>query len=193
MSPDLPLFRLVLGHEWDKLPLPLRRLHSVAGRQSFEGMASVQAGANLFAGLVRRIIGFPAAGASVPVRVTIERRGDTERWTREFGAQKFQSVLGATEDGARGELNERFGALRFRMRLSVDPHGLSMQVLRAEWFGIPLPGWLTPGSEAREFSDEQGRFHFDVAVGLRGIGQVVHYRGWLDMDNGAVSDAAGLR
>lgn len=44
-------------------------------------------------------------------------------------------------------------------------------------FGLPLPLWLAPKSEAREWADGD-QFCFDVPIALPGIA-VVHYRGWL--------------
>ncbi len=74
---------------------------------------------------------------------------------------------------------ERFGMLSFRIALPVTEQGLEMPVKRAYCLGIPLPNWLTPRSQTREFVDAQGRFNFDVAVYLPGAGLVVRYRGWL--------------
>lgn len=45
---------------------------------------------------------------------------------------------------------------------------------------IALPRALAPKSDTREFVDERGRFRFDVAIGLPLIGQLAHYRGWLE-------------
>jgi hypothetical protein len=39
---------------------------------------------------------------------------------------------------------------------------------------------LAPRSDTREFVDDLGRFRFDVAIGLPLIGQLAHYRGWLE-------------
>ena len=52
--------------------------------------------------------------------------------------------------------------------------------MRRGWlFGLPLPRWLLPRSEAREYVEDD-RFHFDVAIDAPlGIGRLVRYRGWL--------------
>ncbi len=44
--------------------------------------------------------------------------------------------------------------------------------------GLPLPRALWPGIEATE-SEEEGRFRFDVQIGLPLVGRLVRYRGWL--------------
>jgi hypothetical protein len=41
-----------------------------------------------------------------------------------------------------------------------------------------MPMALAPHTPAREY-EEDGRFHFDVEIGLPLVGPVVHYRGWL--------------
>jgi Domain of unknown function (DUF4166) len=49
----------------------------------------------------------------------------------------------------------------------------------AQIFGIPLPGFLLPSSNTFENADDQGRFRFDVRLGLPVSGLLAHYRGWL--------------
>lgn len=88
-------------------------------------------------------------------------------------------MLSRPADGEGGIVTERFGPLNFRLTLSVGEQGLEMPVRRAYFLGIPLPGFLTPRSQTREFVDAQGRYSFDVAISLPGIGLIVRYRGWL--------------
>lgn len=173
------LYESVLGQDWERLPQPLRVLHGVRQRGVFEGEAQVEVGSRFIARGLRRLIGFPKAADCVPVRVTIEREGGVERWTRAFGRQRLRSELSTPADGARGVVMERFGSLRFRLGLPVDHSGLSMPVLQGRWCGLTLPRRLTPTSVTRETVDALGRFHFDVDVGLPGIGRIVRYRGWL--------------
>ncbi|HVT34846.1 MAG TPA: DUF4166 domain-containing protein [Nevskiaceae bacterium] len=173
------LYQRALGPAWARLPAPLRQLHEVRGRHAWQGMASVENGRSLLARLCRVLMGFPAAAAEVPVRVTLERIGESERWTREFGASRFHSVLSLPRDGEAGVVIERFGLLSFRLGLPADEHGLEMPMRGARVLGLPLPRLLTPRSRTREFVDDQGRFCFDVAVSLPAAGLLVHYRGWL--------------
>lgn len=173
------LYEQVIGHDWQRLPRPLRELHGVHDRAVFEGEAQVESGSGWLANLLRMLSGFPPAAARVPVRVFIERQGKAERWTRQFDDHRFQSVLSAPRDGERGIIVERFGSLRFRLKLPVDRAGLSMPVQRATWCGLELPSWLTPTSVTRETVDEQGRFSFDVDISLPRVGRLVRYRGWL--------------
>jgi hypothetical protein len=45
-------------------------------------------------------------------------------------------------------------------------------------FGIPMPRWLGPTTQAREWQDGDA-FCFDVAINLPLIGNVVRYQGQL--------------
>ncbi|MNY78176.1 hypothetical protein D3C86_2183260 [compost metagenome] len=53
-----------------------------------------------------------------------------------------------------------------------------MRMRRWSLLRVPLPLWLAPSSEAREWAEGEV-FCFDVPIALPGIGEVVHYRGWL--------------
>ena len=44
---------------------------------------------------------------------------------------------------------------------------------------VPLPRFLAPMTRAREWVDDEGRFRFDVEIGLALIGPIVRYTGWL--------------
>ncbi len=177
-EPAPSLYEAALGDAWATLPPPLRELHDVRDQRRFIGEASVEAGGHPLAGLVRRAFGFPPAAARVPVSVDLERRGDRERWTRRFGGRRFGSTLVGAPEGDGGVV-ERFGPLAIRLRLVADDRGIAMPVEGARLFGLDLPGFLVPTSDTRESIDAEGRFSFDVDLGLPGIGRIVRYRGWL--------------
>ena len=44
--------------------------------------------------------------------------------------------------------------------------------------GMPLPRFCWPRIRAAE-TEQEGRFRFDVEIGLPGIGRLVRYRGFL--------------
>ena len=77
-----------------------------------------------------------------------------------------------------GRLTERFGLVRFEFDLPSDSAGLRL-IIRRWWLGpLPLPLFLAPRSEAREW-EEEGRFRFEVAASLPLAGEIVRYSGWL--------------
>lgn len=162
------------------LPEPLRLFHNAEGPPVWSGSARIENGASPVAWLLRRIIGLPTTGEDVPVTVSVERlvgtSGPAEIWTRNFGGQRFFSTLDLDPDG---HLRERFGAATFRLGLAARGGEVHLPVTAARLFGLPLPRFLLPRSEAIESLDSEGRFHFDVKLTLPFFGLLVHYTGWL--------------
>jgi NAD(P)-dependent dehydrogenase (short-subunit alcohol dehydrogenase family) len=169
-----PLYARVMGEDFALLPPAVRALHLVNGDFAASGTAEVISGKGLPARLLCRIIGFPAAAASVPVSVWMREQDGVETWRRDFGGAAFSSRL-----AHRGALlTERFGPIRFGFTLRREADGLTMHFARW-WLGpLPMPRLLMPRGTAREY-EAGGRFHFDVPIALPLIGPVIHYRGWL--------------
>lgn len=176
-----PLYERVMGQaNWARLPAAVRDAHDVHDRRVFAGEARISAGSSVLAWIVARVMRFPPAVERTPVRVTMQRNEDgSETWTREFGRHRFRSTLSRRDSDPPGRIRERFGPMTFRMALPVDETGLQMPLERGQWLGIPLPRWLTPRSDTREFVDAEGRFRFDVDISLPMLGRVVRYEGWL--------------
>jgi hypothetical protein len=174
MKASLPLYHRVMAADFDRLPPKVRDMHELAGAGLAEGSATIIRGANPLSRLIARIMGFPPAGADVPVTVRFFERAGHEIWSRRFGDAGFSSEL--SERG--GLLIERFGALRFGFELKGGPEGLGMH-LRRWWLGpAPLPLALGPRGVARE-TEIDGVFHFDVPIALPFVGPIVSYQGWL--------------
>lgn len=168
-----PLYARAMGPRFAALPKAVRDMHDLLRDGGARGEAEVERGANPLARLVARLAGFPKAGRH-DLHVAFAERDGCETWTRDFSGRRFSSRLSRHN----GLLVERFGLLRFGFALPSDDKGLDM-VLRRWWLGpIPLPMMLAPIAPAREW-EEEGRFRFDVRIGLRLVGPVVHYRGWL--------------
>jgi len=180
-TPITPLFEAVLGARFASLPAPIRRLHAILDRDTFEGRASVERGAHPVARLIGWIFRFPPATPDVAVQVEMVRKRAGETWTRTFGQARFRSHLSRPETAQTGDIRERFGALTFALPLSIGQGELHYPVKRG-WFAgvIPLPKALLPVSEAHEAVDAEGRATFDVALSLPGVGPIVRYRGWLE-------------
>lgn len=80
-----------------------------------------------------------------------------------------------------GHLRERLGLVTFDFRLHVDDDIVHWTLRRVRALGIPLPARLFTGVHAREF-ERGGRYGYDVRAVLPGVGLLVHYRGWLNVD-----------
>jgi Domain of unknown function (DUF4166) len=171
----MSLYRRLLGPRFADLPPTLRALHDGARSTSWQGRADVERGTSLPMRLLTMLFRLPPAGLAQQLTVTFEPDGDTEIWTRTFGARRFRSVQ--FEQG--GMLNERVGLSLLVMGVSADSGGLQLTMLGTRLVGIPLPGFLVPQIRAVE-TERNGRFHFDVEARLPGFGRLVHYRGWLE-------------
>lgn len=175
------VFARALGQHFEVLPKAIQQAHEVDGTLRLKGRASVEGAANPFGWLAARVLGFPRAAQDIPVEVTMAEDRGGEIWVRQFGGGKFQSRLSHT--GRRtGSVEERFGLVTFRLALTATADGIDMTIVAGRIGCVPLPVWLLPHSMARERVDAQGRFTFDVPIGLPGLGRLVHYRGWLVPD-----------
>ena len=74
---------------------------------------------------------------------------------------------------------ERFGPFAFDLTLTPEDDALVYRVAGWRCLGLPLPRALAPTTRTHEAVDADGRFVFDVEIGLPGLGRMVRYRGWL--------------
>lgn len=168
-----PVYRQVMGEAFDRLPAPVRNMHTIIGDGGAEGEGTVQRGSSLLARFAGWFGGFPPAG-TYPVHVHFAEKDGVETWTRSFGAHRFTSHLRPVSGG----IEERFGPLRFRFALPADEQGLRMELLGWTAFHIPLPRFLALRIDATERADGED-FLFDVDVRLPWGSPVVHYTGRL--------------
>ncbi|WP_306142888.1 DUF4166 domain-containing protein [Roseibium sp. MMSF_3412] len=176
---DTPcLFHRALGARFDDLPQAVRDLHTITDEKRWQGRASVTRGKSGIGSLICRIVGFPPEAVDIPVSVTIERRGHTEVWCRDFGGNAFKSVLCLRDTEQRGHITERFGVMAFDIDLQLEDGRLHFPVSRGRILGLPMPRAVLPVSQASEFETD-GHFHFDVQVSLPGVGVLVRYQGHL--------------
>jgi hypothetical protein len=178
-----PLYRHILGSAWDDLAPPIRAMHSLPTdghhHACAAGRAAVERGRNPLARLIATIMRFPQDGRDVPVQVDFSSSPAGEVWRRTFAGRSFQSTQRRGEGRMQGLLAESFGPMTFGLAVVVVNGGIELIVRRWRIFGVPLPRVLAPGGHARE-SAQDGRFNFDVEIGLPLIGRVVRYRGHLD-------------
>jgi NAD(P)-dependent dehydrogenase (short-subunit alcohol dehydrogenase family) len=173
-----PLYRRVIGPAFDALPNEVRAVHRVWRDGGAFGEATVEGSHGALGRLIARIMRFPPPGRH-PLHVDFAEREGIETWTRDFGGHRFASRL--SQRGS--HLVEAFGPLRFQFDLPANDRGLTMVMRGWSALGIPLPLALAPRTEAREWAAD-GRFHFDVTIGLPLIGRIVRYQGWLGVPSG---------
>ncbi|MEO8557554.1 MAG: DUF4166 domain-containing protein [Rhodospirillales bacterium] len=172
------LYRRVLSTRYDVMPEALRVLHDMNNGEA-TGRAEIDGAATALGGLIARLFGFPRSAEYVPVDVRFTSRHGREAWHGDFAGHRFKSVQHMGAGRWAGLLVERFGPVAFAMRVPVSPQGLDLQIVAGTFLGMPLPRFAIPVIVAGESSDEQSRFVFDVEIGLRLIGRLVRYRGWL--------------
>jgi len=176
---DWPLFRQILASAWTELPAEIQELHDVDSHKRFSGEATVTRGRSLLAGMVARIVGFPAASNSVSVTVDIQRSADRETWKRNFDGHSFASEMSLGKGYFSRLVCERFGPCKFGMALVIDKNRLRYVPRRWTFLGIPMPIFLAPSGKMVETAD-RGKFNFHVEIGLPVVGHIVTYKGWLE-------------
>jgi hypothetical protein len=172
MSP----FQRLLGEEFERLPAPVRDLHSLSEVTYTAGLAEITAAANPGAWFLSWFAGLPSPGRDVPVTVAFHPDGQgRERWDRQFASRRYSSTMEAAGDGL---LIEHFGLFRLFSRLTVREDGLAWSLVRWRILGVPLPRWTAPRIECLESGDGE-RFVFDIDFAFPIVGHVIHYRGWI--------------
>src|SRR4051794_1186451 len=100
-----PLYPGLLGPAFDAPPPALR--HFPDAETEWRGRAPfrITRGSGLLRNLVAGLGRLPRAGEAVPMRLRVVAEGDGERWIRDFGGHRLESVQRAW----RGLLIESFG------------------------------------------------------------------------------------
>jgi Domain of unknown function (DUF4166) len=172
-----PLYRRVLGGAaFERLPAPVRALHSVTQTTTWVGTADVSRGTSPASRLIVTVFGLPPAGNNQPLAVTFtpDVRG-AETWDRAFGARRFVSVQ---SDAGGGVIAERVGLVTLYLRPIADAATLRLRLERVTVLGLSLPQRLLPHVATSETAVD-GRYHFDVEARLPLVGLLVRYTGSL--------------
>lgn len=170
-----PLFRRVIGAEFDTLPRTVQALHRRSGLRRYAGEVEVKRGNGWLARGFAAATRLPPAGSG-PIQVDLEAGDRGERWVRHIGGRAMPSRLW----GERGLLCEQLGLVRFGFQLRVEDGAIVWRVARVAALGVTLPArWF--GSVTAYESERDGRYRFDVRAALPWVGLLVHYRGWLDV------------
>lgn len=171
------LFALSCGStRYNALPPSLRAFHDNDGAPVWSGRADIDTGTGFLARYIRRLFGFPKAGRDIAVTVSVDRKGLSETWTRDFAGARFLSRL--TFEGS-NQVAEAFGPFKILLGVQAIGSEIIMPVTGWRMGPLRLPRFLAPVSETREHMDGNGRFCFDVKITVPLAGLLAHYRGWL--------------
>jgi len=175
-----PLYRQLLSARFDDLPPTVRALHERTGFHRYRGKVEVERGHGVIARLCAWATRLPREGRGM-IEVEIDSATQGERWARIVAGRAMRSRLWADDT----LLCERLGLVTFAFRLDVAPlgagHAVVWHVAKVRALGVPLPKRWFEGVGAREYERDR-RYRFDVFATLPGVGRLVHYRGWLDVD-----------
>lgn len=171
------IFPRLMGPALLRLPANVQALHLRHGACRYDGRVTITRGRNWLARICAFVTGMPPAMTDAPLSVEILATPRRERWTRDFDGHRMRSVMWRRN----GRLCERLGLVTFHFRLRAVGGALTWTVERVRALGIPLPAAWFDGVAAREF-EQGGRYCFDVSAALPLAGELVHYRGWLDVD-----------
>ncbi len=167
------LYSRLLGPAFDRLPPALKRIHDARRSKRYVGRCDIRGG-GLIARTIARLAGLPIAQTDAPIEVTIDATEKGETWLRKFGTQRMQSRLTCRQQ----RIVERLGPLVIAFDLSTHEERIVWSLYSARLALLPLPlTWLLKCAATEALHD--GRYGFDVSAHVRGIGLIVHYKGWL--------------
>jgi len=172
-------FERLLGPALERLPVPVRRVHSLRAPLATAGRAEITAASGLLARFICWFAGLPRPGSDVDVFVTFaptETAG--EHWDRKFADRRYASTMELGNGRDQGLLIEHFGLFDLCFQLSPLPEGLAWSLAGWRCLGIPLPRWSVPQINCVESADGE-RYTFDIDVTFPLVGWLMHYRGWL--------------
>lgn len=169
-----PLYARLLGPAFEGLPPALKRIHDARRIKRYAGRGDVRGGTGLIARIIARFAGLPIARTDIPIEITISATESSEDWLRKFGTQRMQSRL----TDRKQRLEERLGLMVLTFDLSAQQERIVWSLYSARLALLPLPlTWLLRCAATEAIHD--GRYDFDVSAHVRGIGLIVHYKGWL--------------
>ncbi len=174
---QLSLYRRALGASYEEMSEAGQRLHDGA-KLHWQGCCSVDGPTNVVGRLVAALFVLPPAVADAPIEVDFVVRGGRESWTRWVGGRAMRSKQYIGLRRPAGWIVERFGPLAFDLQVPVKDGRLGLVMSGMRFAGVPLPRFCWPRIRAAE-TEEEGRFRFDVEIGLPWIGRLVRYRGFL--------------
>jgi hypothetical protein len=171
------LYRRVLGACYERMSAAGQELHDGIP-SSWAGRCSVDGPMTLAGRAIARLFGLPPAVEDAPIEVEFIVRNGRETWLRRVGDRTMRSCQYIGVRRPAGELVEQFGPFAFDLRVVVTDKRLELLMSGMRLAGLAMPRFLWPRIKASE-EEREGRFCFDVEIGLPWIGRLVRYRGFL--------------
>ncbi|GAB2176326.1 DUF4166 domain-containing protein [Dongia sp. agr-C8] len=157
-----------------KLPALVQQAHHGTIRMS--GSAKVERGKGL-GGLIAAILGLPKSNPKADLVVTAWHFPDQIVWSRSFDGRAFESTFKRDEDF----LVEQMGPFSLYLQPMCEGGRLVYRLISTQIGPIALPRFLAPSMTAWE-SERDGKYAFEVSVGLPLLGRLVRYSGQLEIE-----------
>jgi hypothetical protein len=157
-----------------KLPDVVQRAHR--GTIRLSGTAQVERGRGL-GGLIAMIMRLPKSNPKAALVVTAWHFPDQMVWSRSFDGRSFESTFLRDEDF----LVEKMGPLSLYLQPMAEGGRLVYRLIATQIGPIALPRLLAPSMTAWE-SEKNGKYAFEVTVGLPLFGRLIRYAGSLDLE-----------
>ena len=125
------IYPRLLKDDFGRLPAVLRDFHAAAGERKAVGKMEIRHERPWLA----RLLGFPAEGADIPVRLHVAAGEEEEVWTRWFGNSMRRTVQRVGGDF----LVEQAGPVRIDFHIFASETGMGFESRAASIWGIPLP------------------------------------------------------
>ncbi|MEO3415700.1 DUF4166 domain-containing protein [Roseovarius sp. CAU 1744] len=169
-----PFWQVIDAQQLDVAPAVLS-FHAGRGTCIYSGRCDITRGRHPLVRLGLWVAGFPRDGCNLPTRVTTKTQECHSIWERDFGGHVTRSRL--TCNPSRTRVIEAFGPFSLTLSLRAENGQLHISVESMRIFRLPVPTPLVPVSTTTEAEGADGRFLFDVAGRIPGIGPLIRYRG----------------
>lgn len=163
------LYQRILGEDFEKLPTALREFHQVGSGVAL-GTITVRRPSDRIRNWLANLLQLPTACNAAPLRLEVNSVGQKERWIREFGGQRLESVQWE-EDGL---LVEQVGPGSFVFALRADPGGMDFHMRHQRAGVLRLPALLAVNVHTRVSGRPEG-WHVSVCVKSALFGELTAY------------------
>jgi hypothetical protein len=169
------LYHRVLGKQFSRLPASLQQFHNQPKEARAFGEFEVRRGSGRIRNWLANRMGLPPAAPKVSVTLHVVVEGDRERWIRDFGGLRLESVQWKRDNF----LIEAVGPVRLGLRLSADAMGLEFTSRRAWLHVLRLPLCSVPKVSASVRVQDDGSWLVSVRMTDPFGGVLVTYEGLL--------------
>lgn len=157
---------------------PVRSRTSEIAPRRIAGTFCVSRGSSWLSRILSWCLRLPRSGESVPLVLVITPEGDNERWVRQFGERRLETVC---RHLPQGRWLERFGLLEFEFLVRKEQNTTYQDQKRCRFvigaLSIPLPSFLSPSIEGSEEACEDGSKSVHVVVSAPFAGKLLEYSG----------------